>query len=85
MTCLCPGPTKSAFFGRAGMNDVRLATGKPIKLMAARAVAVIGYNALKQRKMIVVPGYRNKILAFMARIAPRAVSIRLTRWLMKRI
>lgn len=85
ITCLCPGPTKSKFFDRAGMSNVRLASGKPIKLMDAKEVATIGYNALERRKVIVVPGYRNKILAFMASIAPRTVSSRITRWLMERI
>lgn len=85
VTCLCPGPTKSAFFGRAGMSDVRLASGNPVKIMDAHAVAAIGYNALKKQKVIVVPGYRNKILAFMATIAPRRLAIKLTRWMMERI
>jgi short-subunit dehydrogenase len=85
VTCLCPGPIKSAFFGRAGMSNVRLASGKPIKLMDAEIVAAIGYDGLKKRKVVVVPGYRNKIIAFMATVAPRAIAIRLTRWLMERI
>lgn len=85
VTCLCPGPTKSAFFGRAHMSDVRLASGKPIKLMEAQTVAANGYKALKKRKVIVVPGYRNKILAFMVAVVPRALAIRITRWLMERI
>ncbi len=84
VTCLCPGPTESAFFGRAGMNEVRLASGKPIKLMNAQTVAAIGYKALKQRKAIVVPGYRNKLLAFMARVVPRTMALKITRWLMER-
>ena len=84
VTCLCPGPTRSAFFERAGMNDVRLASGKPIKLMDAQDVAKIGYKALKRRKMMVVPGYRNKALAFFAVVAPRGLAIRATRWLMDR-
>jgi short-subunit dehydrogenase len=85
VTCLCPGPTKSKFFDRAKMSNVRLASGKPIKLMNAKEVAATGYNALKKRKVIVVPGYRNKILAFMASIAPRTMATRITRWLMERI
>ncbi|MCP4390680.1 MAG: SDR family oxidoreductase [Gammaproteobacteria bacterium] len=85
VTCLCPGPTKSAFFGRANMSGVRLASGKPIKLMDAQTVAANGYEALKKRKVIVVPGYRNKILAFMAMVVPRALAIKITRWLMERI
>ena len=85
VTCLCPGPTKSAFFGRASMGEVRLASGKPLKLMDAPTVAAIGYRALKKRKMIIVPGYRNKVLAFMARIVPRRLTIRITRWFMERL
>lgn len=85
VTCLCPGPIKSAFFGRAGMSDVRLASGKPLKLMDAETVAAIGYDALKRQKVVVVPGYRNKIIAFMASVVPPAIATRLTRWLMERI
>ncbi len=85
VTCLCPGPTRSAFFGRADMDNVRLASGKPIKLMDAQEVAAIGYNALKKRKMMVVPGFRNNILVFMTRVVPRAIATKVTRWLMERI
>jgi short-subunit dehydrogenase len=84
VTCLCPGPTKSAFFGRAGMEDVRLASGKPLKMMDAPTVAAIGYRALKKGKMMVVPGSRNRMLAFMTRIVPRRLTIRITRWFMER-
>ncbi|MDH5515493.1 MAG: short-chain dehydrogenase, partial [Gammaproteobacteria bacterium] len=75
----------SAFFGRASMGEVRLASGKPLKLMDAPTVAAIGYRALKKRKMIIVPGYRNKVLAFMSRIVPRRLTIRITRWFMERL
>ena len=85
VTSLCPGPTRSAFFGRAGMNNVRLASGKPIKLMDAQTVAAIGYNGLKKRKVIIVPGFRNKILAFMSIHAPSILASKITRWLMERI
>lgn len=83
VTCLCPGPVKSAFFGRAGMSRVRLASGRPIKVMDAHTVAAIGYKAMKKRKVIIVPGYRNKIIAFMATKIPRALAVRITRWLME--
>lgn len=85
VTCLCPGPVKSAFFGRAGMSDVRLASGKPIKIMDAYAVAAIGYAAMKKKKVIVVPGYRNRFLAFITTIVPRVLAVKLTRWVMERI
>ena len=85
VTCLCPGPTISSFFDRANMGNVRLASGKPIKLMDAQTVASIGYDALKKGKMIIVPGKENKFLAFMARVVPRSMAIKITRWLLERI
>ena len=84
VTCLCPGPTISAFFKRASMTDVRLASGNPIKLMHAKKVAAIGYDALTKGKVLVVPGFRNRVLAFMAKIAPLALTSRFTRWIMDR-
>lgn len=84
VTCLCPGPTESAFYKRANMRNVRLATGKPIRLMDARTVAEVGYKALKKGKTVAIPGFRNKLLALFARFAPRKVVTKIVRWLMER-
>lgn len=84
VTCLCPGPTESAFFGRAGMGSVRLATGRPVPLMDARTVAEAGYRGLLRGKTVVVPGIRNRAIAALARIAPRRLVVPVTRWLMER-
>jgi len=82
VTCLCPGPVTSEFFGRAGMDRVRLASGCPMTLMSARAVAEIGYKALKRGKRIVIPGFRNKLIVLFARHLPLALLTRITRWMM---
>jgi short-subunit dehydrogenase len=84
VTCLCPGPTRSEFFNRASMNDVRLASGAPIRLMDAGAVAAVGYAALKKGKVIAIPGLGNRIWALMASIAPRPMATKFTNWLMQR-
>ena len=84
VTCLCPGPTRSAFFGRAGMDNVRLATGWPLRLMDARAVAEVGYAAMKKGQVMVIPGLQNKVIALFARHIPRALATRLSGWLMAR-
>lgn len=84
VTCLCPGPTRSDFYNRASMNDVRLASGAPIGLMDAEAVAAVGYAALKKGKVIAIPGLGNRILAFMAKIAPRPMATSFTNWIMQR-
>ncbi len=84
VTCLCPGPVRTDFYNRASMVDVRLASGKLIRMMDARTVAAIGYDAMKNRKVMVVPGLQNKLLALLARFAPRSLAISFTRWVMDR-
>jgi short-subunit dehydrogenase len=82
VTCLCPGPVRTDFYNRASMVDVRLASGKPIRMMDAQTVAAIGYDAMKNRKVMVVPGLQNKLLALLAKFAPRSLATRFTRWVM---
>ncbi len=82
VTCLCPGPVRSAFFERAGMQHVRLASGCPMKLMDAQDVAAIGYDALKRGKRIVIPGVRNRLVVRLACVLPRALRTRITQWMM---
>ena len=84
VTCLCPGPVRSAFFKRADMENVRLATGWPIRLMDAYTVAKAGYTAMKEGRLIVIPGIQNKIIVFLARHIPRTLATRITGWVMSR-
>lgn len=69
VSCLCPGTTKTQFFGRAGI------TGEDEKetlrgAMEADAVAQIGYDGLMNNKMIIVPGFKNKLAVFLSRFRP---------------
>lgn len=84
VTALCPGPTRSAFFGRASMDTVRLASGWPLPLSDPADVARAGYRAMKAGRGIVVPGAMNRFAAICAKFAPRAVAVRFTRWIMSR-
>lgn len=84
VTCLCPGPVRSSFFMRAKMENVRLATGWPLRLMDARAVAKVGYTAMKKGKVMAIPGFQNKVIVFLARHIPRALVTRITGWVMSR-
>ena len=85
VSCLCPGPTRTAFFGRAGMKQVRLASGWPMQLMEAEDVAAAGYRALKAGKRFVVPGLRNRMFSLAARMAPRSIATQFTRWIMQEV
>lgn len=76
-TALCPGPTKTDFQERAGMEDSRLA--KDALLMDAETVAQAGYEGLMKGKQIVIPGLSNKALAQAVRFVPRTLLPRVVR------
>jgi short-subunit dehydrogenase len=68
VTTLCPGPTATEFQQRAQMEKSRLFRGN---VMDASTVAECGYRGLMKDKTIVIPGWKNKLLAFSVRFAPR--------------
>jgi short-subunit dehydrogenase len=76
VTALCPGPTETGFSSRAGSEQSRLFKGPT---MDPRTVAEIGYAALMAGKPVVIPGIRNRILAFSVRLAPRRVVTQIAR------
>jgi short-subunit dehydrogenase len=76
VTALCPGPTETGFSSRAGSEHSRLFKGPT---MDARTVAEAGYAGLMAGKAVVIPGVRNRILAFGVRLAPRRVVTQIAR------
>jgi uncharacterized protein len=77
VTCLCPGPTKTEFAQRAGMNATRLFAGK--MSMSAERVAEIGYRAMKRGKPLVIAGRLNALGAFLTRFAPMQLTAAMAR------
>jgi len=65
---LCPGPTQSGFQRSAGMDSSKLFRWG---VMSASEVAEIAYRELMRGKTTIIPGWRNKILAFSVRLGPR--------------
>jgi short-subunit dehydrogenase len=70
VTCLCPGPTITGFGADAHMEGSLLFR---MGAMPAETVARIGYDGFRAGRAIVVPGLRNKFIAFSVRLGPRAV------------
>jgi uncharacterized protein len=67
VTCLMPGATETEFFDRADMKDTKVGTDK--KADPAK-VAKDGYEAMKNGTGDVVSGWKNKIQAAVAHMAP---------------
>ena len=77
VTTLCPGPTLTGFQGRAGTGEMRMLKGGLV--LDAAMVAKIGYEGLIHNKTVVIPGFKNRILAFGVRLTPRQWVTRVAR------
>lgn len=66
-TVLSPGVTDTGFLARADMGSWSQAQGQ---LPTPAAVAKVGYQAMQQGKLNVVPGWRNKFLSLSISLVP---------------
>jgi short-subunit dehydrogenase len=74
VTTLCPGPVKTGFQARAGLDAKRLSR---FALLDAGTVAQAGYDGFRQRRALVVPSLMNKLLIQLPRVLPRGLMTRL--------
>ncbi len=81
VTVLCPGPTESGFQKQAGIGETRLvATG----MMDSRTVALAGYRGLMRNQSVVIPGLKNRFLAFAVGLVPRSFAAGMVRTLQEK-
>jgi len=78
---VCPGPTESQFFHRAGFSQPPQATPG----QTAEAVVEESLRALHRRRAMVVTGWRHRWAARGSACLPKVVVARLTRRLMERL
>jgi len=83
VTCLCPGATETGFAGRAGNDESRLF--KKLRPMDAKIVARAGYRGLLKGKTLVIPGFRNWLVAESVRVSPRKMVTAISRWVSERV
>ena len=83
VTCLCPGATETGFASRAGNDKTRLF--KSLRPMDAKTVARVGYHGLLKGKTLVIPGFRNWLVAESVRVSPRKVVTAVSRWVSERV
>ena len=77
VTCLCPGPTRTGFQERAGMQESRLLS--TLAVASAAEVARAGFDGMMAGQAIVVPGVVNRIGVQAIRVTPRAIVRRMIR------
>jgi uncharacterized protein len=83
VTALCPGPTETEFFKKQpAMLGSRLIRGG--QLMTAKKVAEIGYQGLMANKAVVIPGLKNKLIAWSTRFGPRSLVTKISRWTLEK-
>jgi short-subunit dehydrogenase len=80
-TALCPGTTKTEWDSVAGASRLRMFRWLP--LADPRGVAEAGISAMFAGRAMVVPGFVNKILAFLGQLPPRRVSVEVNRFLLR--
>lgn len=71
VSCLCPGPVKTKFQEKAGIKKSESAKKY---LMESDKVAYIGYKNFLKGKVIIIPGFKNKIAVILSKFAPRSIS-----------
>ena len=71
ISCLCPGPVKTSFQGKAGIKKSESAKKY---LMDAEEVAKVCYKDFNKGKLIIIPGMKNKLLVMGNKLLPRSIS-----------
>lgn len=79
VTCLAPGPTRTAFIEKADMENTHLFQWGTT--MTPEAVAERGYKAFRTGTVLAVPGWPNKMGTFLIRLTPRVLARKLVSWL----
>jgi len=76
VTCLCPGATATEFHKRANATSMKLLK---FGSMDARTVAEDGYRAFIAGKPVMIPGFKNWLLAQSVRFSPRTLVTKIAR------
>jgi len=76
VTALCPGPVATEFQSRAGIPESYFPR---FLARTAERVAHEGYDGLMRGKRLVIPGTENKVAAFLPRLLPRSLVLKLVR------
>lgn len=79
-SCLCPGPTFTEFLVRAEMKQ---SAAFEAAAMSAARVARVGYRGFRKGRVVVVPGFGNRLGTLLVRAVPRWLARKATFYLNK--
>lgn len=71
VSCLCPGTVKTDFLDKAGIKKKEFSKKN---MMTAKDVAKIAYRDFNKGKVIIIPGFKNKVLILLNKFMPRSIS-----------
>ncbi len=54
-------------------------------MMSSEEVATIGYEGMLNKKSIVIPGFKNKVITFLPRLLPRKTVVSIIQKIAKKI
>lgn len=83
VTALCPGLVRTRFFENAGLDDRRRFT-RVVEWDEPESVARAGLRGVRANRMIVIPGWRNRLSPRLQRLVPRSLVAAVTRRMMER-
>ena len=78
VSCLAPGPTATHFAEEAHLTNTLLFKIPP---MSARKVAQAGYRGFRKGKVLIIPGWRNKLGVWLIRCTPRSLARKIVKQL----
>lgn len=71
ISCLCPGPVDTKFNQRAQVNFA-------VRAMSAKKVARYGIDQMFKSKLVIIPGFKMKLLGIFSKLAPAKLTRRVT-------
>ncbi len=85
VTVFCPGQTKTGFAKGVALRSGSKESKVPVFSSSAVRVATIGYRGMKKGRILVIPGFLNKLVATLARLVPGPVSASINGRIQQRI
>ena len=76
VSCLCPGPTATEFARTAALTNSNLFRRQT---MTSADVARLGYDGWQKGKVVVIPGFQNRLGVALVRLSPRSMVRRIVK------